>query len=245
MKALILAAGYATRLYPLTKDFPKPLLEVGGQAILDHLLDQIDRIANIERIVLVTNHRFLSVFEQWRRSRTGAKTIELVDDCTCTSEDRLGALGDLQFAREHADLDDDLLVTAADNLLQFPLGEFVAAFERRRAAHVCVHRVEDPERRRRTGIAVLGAHDRVLQFTEKPTEPATWWGVPPIYLLPRSTLALLPVYLGAGGSREAPGHFIEWLHQVEPVFAYRIPGVILDIGTLQSLEAARKLFADR
>jgi len=243
MNALILAAGYATRLYPLTKDFPKPLLEVGGRTILDQLVDQLASIPSIDRIVLVTNHRFLPHFERWRLGRTSPKPVQLLDDGTTSHEDRLGALGDLRFALQQADLDDDLLVTAADNVLRFPLAEFVAAFQARRAVHVCVHVVEDLERRRRTGIAVLGADGRVLEFAEKPREPKTPWGVPPIYLFPPSALARLPEYLQAGGSPEAPGHFIEWLHRLEPVYAYRIAGTILDVGTPQSLEAARSLLA--
>ena len=245
MKALILAAGYATRLYPLTRDFPKPLLEVGGRPILDHLVDQLASIPSIDRIVLVTNHRFLPHFERWRLGPPGPKPVELLDDGTTSNEDRLGALGDLRFTLEQAHLDDDLLVTAADNILRFPLSDFAAAFQARRAVHVCVHVVEDLGRRRRTGIAVLGADDRVIEFAEKPREPKTPWGVPPIYLFPPSAQARLPEYLEAGGSPEAPGHFIEWLHKVAPVFAHRINGSILDIGTPESFEAARKLFSDQ
>ncbi len=175
---------------------------------------------------------------EWPRG----KGVELLDDGTTNNEDRLGALGDLRLALEQARLDDDLLVTAADNILRFPLADCVAAFQARRAVQVCVHVVRDLERRRRTGIAVLGPDDRVLEFAEKPREPKSHWGVPPIYLFPPSALARLPAYLDAGGSPEAPGHFIEWLHGVEPVFAYRIHGSILDLGTPESLEVARRLF---
>jgi|WetSurMetagenome_2_1015567.scaffolds.fasta_scaffold231861_1 glucose-1-phosphate thymidylyltransferase len=242
MNALILAAGYATRLYPLTKDFPKPLLDIGGRTILDHLVDQLERIAVVSRIVLVTNRRFAPVFRAWQQARSASKPVEILDDGTACNEDRLGAVGDLRWAIQQVPLDNDLLVTAADNLLRFPLAEFVAAFQARRATQVCVHVVEDADRRRRTGIAVLGEEDRVLEFAEKPPEPKTHWAVPPIYAFPRRTLSQVSAYLDAGGSPEAPGHFIEWLCQKERVFAYRIQGSILDIGTPQSLEAARRLF---
>jgi glucose-1-phosphate thymidylyltransferase len=242
MKALILAAGYATRLYPLTRDFPKPLLEVGGQTILDHLLAQMAGIPGLAQIVLVTNHRFFSFFERWKQGRHFPRPVVLLDDGTTGNEDRLGAVGDLRFALEHGELNEDLLVAAADNLLRFPLAEFVQAFHARPAAHICVHQVADPERRRRTGIAVLGPDQRVLEFAEKPREPRTDWGVPPLYLFPRATLPRIGAYLDAGGSPEAPGHFLEWLCRIEPVYAYRISGSILDIGTPQSLEAARRLF---
>jgi glucose-1-phosphate thymidylyltransferase len=242
MNALILAAGYATRLYPLTQDFPKPLLDVGGRSLLDRLMAQLDGLAALERVVLVTNHRFFPHFDRWRQTRGASKPIEILDDGSTYPDDRLGAIGDLRFALERARLDDDLLVAAADNLWLFPLAEFVAAFQARPATRVCVHRVEDPERRRRTGIAVLGADDRVTEFAEKPRQPKTHWAVPPLYLFPRATLRRVPAYLDAGGSAEAPGSFLEWLCGVEPVFAHRVRGTILDIGTPESLAAARRQF---
>lgn len=243
MKALILAAGYATRLYPLTREFPKPLLEVGGKSILDHLMDQIETLAELREVVLITNHRFHPLFEQWRRTHPSRAPIVILDDGTTSNENRLGAIGDIAFAMEHADLNDDLLIAAADNLLRFPLADFVAAFQAHPAGHVCVHWVEDMARCRRTGIVVLDDADRVVEFAEKPREPKTQWAVPPLYLLPRSTVARIPAYLEGGGSAEAPGCFLEWLCRVEPVYAWRISGTILDIGTPESLEAARRRLA--
>jgi glucose-1-phosphate thymidylyltransferase len=243
MNALILAAGYATRLYPLTKDFPKPLLEVGGHALLDYLVDQLEDLAGLERIVSVTNHRFTPHFEKWRRRRRQEARIEILDDGTTSNEDRLGAIGDLQWALQQGLDRDDLLVAAGDNLLQFSLAEFVAAYRARPTTQVCVHWVEDPERCRRTGIAVLNAEDRVIEFAEKPQEPKTHWAVPPIYVFPKATLARVSTYLDKGGSRDTPGRFIEWLCRLEPVYAFRAQGAILDIGTPQSLKSARERFA--
>lgn len=240
MKALILAAGYATRLYPLTRDFPKPLLEVGGRTLLDHLVSQIEILAGMEGICLVTNHRFLPHFTAWHEGYAGPMPIRLLDDGTRSNEDRLGAIGDLQFALAQLGEDDDLLVTAADNLLQFSLAAFVDAFRVRPAPHICVHPVRDPERLRRTGVAVLAADNRVLEFVEKPSAPKSNLAVPPVYVFPAATLPRCGEYLSGGGSPEAPGCFIEWLYRREPVYAYRIQGTILDIGTVASLEAARK-----
>lgn len=245
MNALILAAGYATRLYPLTKDFPKPLLEVGGRTILDHLLDQLETIDAIERVWLITNHRFLPHFTRWRDGRSVKKPVELIDDGTRTNDDRLGAVGDLRLALDSIGTGDDLLVTAADNLLEFALADFVDAFQRRPVSHLCVHVVNDPARLRRTGVVVLDQEDRVLEFCEKPAEPPTNLAVPPIYLFARSTLSRVAEYLEGGGSPEAPGHFIEWLCRQEPVHAHRIRGAILDVGTQESLGVARQLFGAR
>lgn len=243
MNALILAAGYATRLYPLTQDFPKPLLEVGGRAILDHLVDQLESLAGLDSLWLVTNHRFFPHFEQWRARRPPRKPMHLLDDGTTRDDERLGAVGDLRFALGRVGLEDDLLVTAADNLPCFPLAEFVTTFQARRASLVCVHRVTDPERLRRTGVAVLDTEGRVVEFAEKPREPKSQWAVPPLYLFPRATLPRVSAYLDAGGSPEAPGHFLEWLCRVEPVYAWPATGPILDIGTPASLEVARRWMA--
>ncbi len=241
MKALILAAGYATRLYPLTKDFPKPLLEVGGKTILDRLLEQVASIPQIDRVYLVTNSRFLRHFEAWRDQRPQRPPIDLIDDGTASNDDRRGAIGDIQFAIRARGIAEDLLICAADNILQFPLAGFAAAFRARPAPHICARYVEDIVARRRTGIVVLDADNRVLEFAEKPQHPKTCWGVPPLYLYPRPTLARIEQYLEAGGTPDAPGHFVEWLIRNEPVYAYRIEGSVLDIGNLESLEAARKV----
>lgn len=242
MKALILAAGYATRLYPLTLNFPKPLLEVGGQTLLDALMDQLDRIEALDEVLLVSNHRFFPFFAEWRERRQCRRPIRLLDDGTTSNDDRLGAIGDLAFALRQTQLNSDLLVLAADNLLRFSLVELVGAFQARPHTHVCVHTVEDPARLRRTGVAVLDPDGRVRDFAEKPAQPKTQLAVPPIYVFPRTTLPRVSAYLASGGSPEAPGHFLEWLHRQEPVYAHRIQGAILDIGTPQSLAAARASF---
>ena len=240
MKAVIVAAGYATRLYPLTENFPKPLLEVGGKTILDHLLDQLQNIPEVDAIHIVTNHRFAGHFERWKETRASAQPITVLDDGTTTNETRLGAVGDIQLAIDRYKLDDDLFVAAADNILLFPLVEFVGAFRRRRAPHVCARYVESLEARRRTGIVVLDDENRIVEFQEKPTEPTSAWGVPPLYLYPRETLPRIAEHLSSGGNADAPGNLIEWLSRVTPCYAWKMNGTVLDIGNLESLEAARR-----
>ena len=234
MNALILAAGYATRLYPLTKDFPKPLLQVGDRTILDHLLDQVESLAALKRIVLVTNHRFLPHFDQWLKTRSEGKPLTLLDDGTISNENRLGAVGDLHLALEQGGLDDDLLVTAADNILRLPTGGLCSRLPDPATCQLCVHRVDDPGSyahghrgpgHGRPGVGIRG----------KTRTPKSNWGVPPLYLFPRAALRRVGEFLVAGGSPEAPGHFIQWLYRVEPVFAWHVSGSIIDIGTLESL----------
>jgi glucose-1-phosphate thymidylyltransferase len=243
MKAIILAAGYATRLYPLTENQPKALLDVGGRTILDWLIDQVETVHEIDRIRVVTNSRFASHFEAWRDRRDCPVPIEIIDDGSCTNETRLGAIGDIQHAIVRGSIDDDLFIAAADNILLFALIRFVEAFQRRRAPHIAVRHVEDVEARRRTGIVVLDEDDRVLEFQEKPREPKSAWGVPPLYLYPRETIPRIHEYLSQGGDRDAPGNFVAWLSRMEPVYAWRIAGDVMDIGNLASLEAARHRFA--
>ncbi len=243
MIAIILAAGYATRMHPLTRDFPKPLLEVGGRSILDHLLAQLEPLPQIARVVVVSNHRFLPQFQSWLAQRPASgRPIELLDDGSTTNENRRGALGDLRFAIEQAGLDDDLFVAAADNLLEFPLAGFIECLARRRCAWICVHRVQDLERLRRTGVVLLDADFRVVEFAEKPAEPKSEWAVPPLYLYPRELLPLLGERLAQPELSDASGSLIEWLCTRTPVHAHPIQGRILDIGNLAALEAARRSY---
>lgn len=241
MKAIILAAGYATRLYPLTEHFPKPLLEIGGRTILDRLLDQIRGELPHSDCVLVSNRRFAAKFEDWAAQRRDPG-VRVLDDGSTRPDDRRGAIGDLLFALEETVGDDDLLVAAADNLFEFPLGDLVGAFRRAPGPWVCVHEVNDPARQRRTGIAELDTDGRVIRFHEKPAEPQSCWAVPPLYCLDRATARRLPEYRASGLSADSPGRFIEWLAPRATIRAVRVRGAIHDIGTLESLAACRRRF---
>lgn len=245
MKAIILAAGYATRLYPLTENFPKPLLEVGGQTILDHLVDQLEAIPDIDRCHLITNHRFHTHFTDWAQDRTSRLPLDILDDGTTSNDDRLGAVGDIQFAIDACRIADDILVLAADNILQFSLRDFVETCKTRPAPSVCIRRIEDPQDRKRRGIAVIDEQNRIIDFEEKPAQPKSEWGVPPFYIYPRASLPRIKAYLDNGGTADAPGHFLVYLHKVETVYAYKITGEILDIGNHESLAEARAFFKNR
>jgi glucose-1-phosphate thymidylyltransferase len=240
VQAVILAAGYATRLHPLTLELPKPLLAVGDRTILDHLVDALEALPELTAIHLVTNHRFADRFAAWRERRAARLPIMLLDDGSTANENRLGAVADLALAIERHALDDDLLVSAADNLYRFPLAGLVAAFRARPAVWLCVHEVASLEARRRTGIAVLGADDRVLAFAEKPAEPRSAWGVPPLYAFPRRALPRVREHLARGGIPDSPGNLTEWLCTVEPVYAHRVTGSILEVGSPETLAAARR-----
>jgi glucose-1-phosphate thymidylyltransferase len=233
VKALILAAGYATRLSPLTDDFPKQLLPVGGRPIVDWIVDNIRR-AGIDDIRLVTNARFAPLFEEW------SDGVTVLDDGTSTNETRLGAIGDIHFA----DLDDDALIVAGDNLFDYELADFVEFWRSRGGSAVAVHDVGTKELARKYGVIAVDADGRIVEFAEKPEEPASTLVATATYLYTRAHLRLVDTYLAEGNPPDQPGRFVAWLHSREPVYAYRFAGGWYDVGDHgQLLEADNRLRA--
>ena len=243
MKCLILAAGYATRLYPLTKSTPKPLLEVAGKSILERLLDKISVIGKIDHVYIVTNSRFSHAFKEWAGKYIYNKPITVIDDGTTSNENRLGAIGDIQYVIEDAKIDDDLMILAGDNLFEFDLRDFEQFFTDKNADVITAYEVNDVNLRRRVGIVELNSSARVLSFEEKPQEPRSPWGVPALYIYRQDTLPLIEKYLQEGNNPDAPGHFIPWLIKHKPVFAFQFKGQWHDIGTLESYKEAQVVFA--
>ncbi len=244
MTVIVLAAGYATRLRPLTDSIPKPLLDLGGRPILDHILDNALRVSGITKIVVVSNARFHDQFLEWRGRSAIGVPIDVINDGSTTNENRLGALGDLALAAPALD-GDRALVLAGDNIFAFELAHFVSWAIDRRADCIATHPQPDLARLRRTGVIELDDNDRVLSFEEKPTHPRSEWAVPPLYcFLGRSLREILPRYLAAGHDPDAPGSFIPFLLSLHPVYAYRFDGRRYDIGTLESYQEVKELFAD-
>lgn len=200
MKCLILAAGYATRLYPLTENFPKPLLDVKGKAILDWLIDDIDTLGAIDEYVVISNHKFARYFEAW--AKTKPMKIAVVDDGTSTNETRLGAVCDIQFAISSLGLDDDMLVIAGDNVLDFSLTRFIAYAEEKTTS--CVMRYYEPSERKLRGCGVVTIDDKdlILNMTEKSPNPATHWCCPPFYFYTREDAKLVKTGIEAGCGKQ-------------------------------------------
>jgi glucose-1-phosphate thymidylyltransferase len=240
VKALILAAGYATRLRPLTDSIPKHLLSVGGRPMVDWIVDKI-REAGIDDVHLVTNGRFAKDFDQW----SVGKDVYVHDDGTTTAEGRLGAIGDVRFVQMHADFDDDLLVIAGDNLFDYSLADYIRFWNTKGAASaVAVYDVGDRELAKQYGIVEVDADDRIVGFVEKPPDPQSTLSATATYLYSRRHAALIDTYLDEGQPPDQPGHFVAWLYQREPVYAYRIAGGWYDIGDAgQLLEADNRLRA--
>lgn len=237
MKCLILAAGYATRLYPLTENFPKPLLPVGGKTILDWLVDDIDTAGEVDEYIVISNHKYAPHFAAW--AKTKAQRITVVDDGTETNESRLGAVKDIQYAIDTLALDDDMLVIAGDNVLDFSLTRFIAYAKEKGTS--AIMRYYEPETKKlyKSGVVRVDESDLVLEMTEKSKTPATHWCCPPFYYYTRADAALVEAGIAAGCGTDAPGSYIAWLCTQSSVHAMEMPGRRYDIGNLESYEQVK------
>lgn len=245
MKALILAAGYATRLYPLTKNQPKPLLEVSGKSILDFIVEKIEKVDSVDEVIVITNEKFTPHFEEWAEAADYSKQLTIVNDGTTTNDNRLGAIGDIQFVIEEQDVQDDLLILAGDNLFDFELTDFVDYFNEVDTEVITAYEEKNEDQLKRAGIVELDENGRVQSFEEKPDQPKSNYAVPAFYIYKKETLPRINDYLEADNDPDAPGHFIPYLLNKELVHAYLFEGNRYDIGTLESYERIQKLFADK
>ncbi len=238
MKCLILAAGYATRLYPLTENFPKPLLKVREKTILDWLLEDIDAAGAVDEYIVISNHKFAEHFREWAGNHPLPVTV--LDDGTESNETRLGAVRDIQFAIEVRSLDDDLLVIAGDNLLDFSLTAFIA-YQKEKGT-TCVMRYWEPDtaKLRKAGVAEVDGEGRILRMEEKPAEPKSHWCTPPFYIYKREDVPLVKKGIEGGCGVDAPGSFIAWLSGQTAVHAFEMPGKRYDIGNLESYRAVQE-----
>ena len=240
MKCLILAAGYATRLYPLTENFPKPLLKVAGKPILDWLIEDLNKTGLIDEYIVVTNHKFAPIFEEWAAQHESP--IHVIDDGTSTNETRLGAVRDIALGIHTRNIDEDLLVMAGDNLLTFSLQGFLDYA--REKGTTCIMRFYQPDENklRKCGVAEVDANDLILSMEEKPASPKSHWCCPPFYYYRKEDLKLVDQGIAEGCGTDAPGSFIAWLCARTPVHAWPMPGDRLDIGNLESYEEAQRTF---
>ncbi len=237
MKCLILAAGYATRLYPLTQNFPKPLLEVGDKTILDWLVDDIDTSGKVDEYVVISNHKFARHFEEW--ANTKKQKITVVDDGTDTNENRLGAVKDIQYAIDKLKISDDMLVIAGDNVLDFSMTRFIEYALIKKTS--CIMRYFEPENTKllKSGVVDIDENDKVLSMTEKSPNPATHWCCPPFYYYTKDDAALVQKGIDSGCGTDAPGSYIAWLCTQTKVHAMEMPGRRYDIGNLESYEKVK------
>ena len=234
MKCLILAAGYATRLYPLTENFPKPLLEVGGKTILDWLIDDIDSLGAINEYVVISNHKFADIFTKWARTKNQKVTV--VDDGTSTNDTRLGAVCDIKYTVDKLNVDDDCLIIAGDNLLDFSLTDFVKYAVGKGASAVMRYYEPTTAKLQKSGVLTLDETDRVLEMQEKPIVPNSNWCCPPFYFYIKDDMKKIGQAISDGCGTDAPGSLVAWMCKQNTVYAMEMPGKRYDIGDVKSYE---------
>jgi len=244
MKAILLVAGYATRLYPLTKDYPKALLRVGGQPLLDHILTQLDRIDAVDEIHVVSNDRFYPIFCQWAVAKHDDR-LHVHNDGTRDDKTKRGAIGDIAFVLEQANLDDDCLIVAGDNLLMIDYKAFYDLYLKKgRAPLLLAQKMNDLDTLRRFAVATLDIDGRITRLIEKPQVPQSDYGMFALYLYPADVMRMIPQYLSEGNSPDAPGNFPVWLIDRMPVYAYVTDKPCYDIGTHESLQYVRSIYGE-
>jgi len=242
-KVIILCAGYATRLYPLTENMPKPLLPIGNRPILEWILERVEKVDGVETVYLVSNHKFAGHFESWSAKAKYPWSVEVVNDHTMNNETRLGAIGDLAYVIQTKQLPpSDLLVIAGDNFFDFDLVSFVD-FGKKKRPHgvIAVYDVGDRELAKRYGLVRTDLEGKILEFQEKPPEPKTTLASSGIYWLPKETGSLLDRYITSGHNVDQPGHYMRWLAETSGLFAYSLKGKWLDIGDLDSYQKANAI----
>ena len=235
MKCVVIAAGYATRLGELTKNFPKPLLKIGKTSILGRMLDDIDQIPEIDEHIIITNHKFAHIFEEWKQKEgRWQKPITIIDDGTSTNDTRLGAVCDLLFAMDKLSIDDDMLVVAADNLLFFSFTEFVKFAQEKGTSCIMCHEQPSIEKLQRTGVVELDENNRVLGMEEKPQVPKSHWAVPPFYIYMKQDLDLVRHSVENGCGKDAPGNLAHYMVEHTTMHAWPMSAGRFDIGSLDT-----------
>ena len=242
MKNIVIAAGYATRLGELTRNFPKPLLKIGDNTILGRMLDDIDTIPEIDEHIIITNHKFAHIFEDWKKSQSYLKPITIVDDGTETNETRLGAVCDLLYAIGKLNINDDLLVVAADNLLFFSFREFVDFAKKKKSSCIMCHKQPSIERLQRTGVVVLDEDDKVVDMEEKPKKPKSHWAVPPFYIYKKADLPLIRHSVENGCGKDTPGNLAHYMVDNTVMHAWKMSAGRFDIGSLDTYHEACEKF---
>ena len=246
MDAILLGAGFATRMYPLTRNFPKPLLPVADKPVIDYLMDQLIALPGLAAIHLVTNERYHALFEKWRRTwsaglRQKQTVFSLYNDGATMNTNRLGAVADLRLAYQCIARPAKTMVAATDIIFRFPILPLWRQFAESKHHHVIALAEKDPARLRRTGVLAFGQKNRVLSVDEKPWVPLSSWGCPALYFLQPSAQSRLEEYLHISDNHDELGRFIDFLCRKEKVYAFKLNSSRMDIGNLDSYRAADEI----
>ena len=240
MKVILLLAGYATRMYPLTENQPKALLPIKGKAVIDYIIDEINTLPNIEAIYAVTNSKFYPNFCEWAKTAPTTIPIEVLDDGTTDNETRRGAIGDIYFTITEKNIDDELFIVAGDNFFTFPLKEQYNLFRETGCDTIAGKELDDIEKLKAFAVAKLDENGKVLDLVEKPPVPESNLAIYATYFYKKDTVKMFKQYLDEGNNKDAPGQFPQWLHKIRDVYAYKMNGDCYDIGTIEMYEKMNK-----
>ena len=243
MKALILAAGYGTRLASAFKDTPKPLIPVGNRPLIDYVVDKLADIKPLSEIVVVSNNKFTPHFQEWAAARGGKVRIRVVNDGTNTPEERLGSVGDIRFVWQKEPSLQDWLVIGGDNLFDQDLSVFMDfSITKTPAVTIGVFDIKDIGAATKFGVVGLDKNQKVTSFQEKPKNPVSSMIAMCVYYFPQQTLGYLKEYLSESKAVDAAGSYIQWLSEKKNVYGFQFSGKWYDIGSVESLEEARAHF---
>ncbi len=246
MKVIILAAGYATRLYPLTLTQPKPLLPVAGKPMIEYVLDNLAPIGGLDHIYVVTNSKFARRFQEWAdhyRATKAKLDFTIVNDGSTDDTNKLGAIGDLRLVLTRQHVDDDVIVVAGDNLFSEKLTDYGRVCREKKNPVLAVYDVRELEQVKKYNAITIDGDGRIVFFEEKPKTPTSTLTGIALYYYPRSTLPLIEQYIAEGNNPDQPGRLVQWLYPRLPVYTWRVPGLWFDIGSKESLEEANRIFA--
>lgn len=240
MQALILAGGFAKRLWPLTKDRPKPLLLVGGKPIIEYVIEKIEAIEEIDKIFISTNDKFDTVFNNWLRGFKSKKEIQLIIEPTHAEKEKLGSIGGIEFFLEREKVKNALLIVAGDNLFEFDLKGIFEFYKEKKSSVIGLHDVKDIKQAKKLGTVQIDNDGRVIGFEEKSPNPKTTLAATLIYIFPKRTLDLIPTYLKETNNPDTPGYFLIWLYKKHPVYGFVFSGKWHDIGSFDALKAVEE-----
>ncbi|MBE6153709.1 MAG: nucleotidyltransferase family protein [Firmicutes bacterium] len=245
MKCILLCAGYATRLFPLTENFPKALLEIGNRPLLDYILDEVNTIDEVDNIYVITNDRYYKHFDKWATEKDNIKKIKVISDNTTSNDDRLGAIGDIMYVINKENINDDLLIIAGDNLFTYKLKDVINFYNQKQNTVVCAKELDDIELLKRFAVAQIDNTDKVIDIEEKPNEPKSNLGVYATYIYPREVLNYFETYKNEGNNMDSPGHFPQYLYKREDIYVYKFNGECYDVGTHETLKEVNKIYSRR
>ena len=244
MKAILLVAGYATRLYPLTENQPKPLLPVGNKPMINYIMEQIDRIKEIDEVYLISNDKFARHFEEWAKGYKTDKKIVVLNDGTTSPDTMLGAIGDINFTIEEMNIQDETMIICADNLFTYSLTDYVDFYKKVGGDCVCAKETDDIEMLKAFAVATVDENGVVTDLVEKPPVPASNLAVYGSYIYTKETMGLFKQYLAEGNNPDSPGNFPQWLYKRKPVYCFKFDGECFDIGTHKMYEEINRIVGD-